>query len=576
MGGQAVVQWGYDSRDGSEVVIKVISLEDQYAELCFKREISSIQHVQSPYFVRYLDYYTAGLKAYIVLEPVRGGNLQEFLLNKGAVNEATALRWLYQLTKGLKHLWRNGFIHRDLKPENVMLTADNPSADVKLIDTGIARLVDRLTTLTPVGTSKYMAPEVTTGGHSKFEVDIWGLGTLLFELVKGLTHNDEKFIEIAGSLPNISVQGESLVEILLAGMLKLEPQQRLHPAELRFLLKYQLKGLSGPLQYCKDCISRTQITMRAGTFPENCPALEEIRPDRCLSMSGLTLMVYTCAGTSLHSLLSSGPLFYDAVAGVASQLLDLISRLHAENHILPLLGIEAVHIQNQGGNLLVKVISIPVFSSSRQEKSADYGNLARICLYMLTKTPAALQESSYSATLNAYSAELTEDCSSFLALLPTGNCPLSHPFLAPRPPLQLHEAQFPPDLCRALALAELLAHQNSVKLAYLLLGLVYYACCALQTTATDEASDAIKLFLVRCNAEMERRARWLETRQGEKVKGTPAYICEELLLHCKSNPQAAEAVEVTKLLCRAKRWLVEAQVVFPSAQRLYSSLSRPR
>jgi hypothetical protein len=195
---------------------------------------------------------------------------------------------------------------------------------------------------------------------------------------------------------------------------------------------------------------------------------------------------------------------------------------------------------------------------------------------MLTKTPAALQKSSYADTLIAYSTELAEECSSFLALLPTGKCPLSHPFLTPRPPLQLEETQFPPDLCRALALAELMARQNSIKLAFLLLGLVYHAGLALQTRATDEDFEAIKPFLVRCEAEMERRARWLETRKGEYVKWTPAYICEELLLHCKSNPQAAEAVEVTKLLCRAKRWLVEAQVLFPSAQRLYSSLSRSR
>lgn len=538
-----------------------------------------MQHVQSPYFVRYLDCYTARLNAYIVLEPVRGGNLHDYLLNKGTVDEATALHWLYQLTKGLKQLWRNGYIHRDLKPENVMLTANSPSADIKLIDTGIAKLVERFTgtILTPAGTRKYMAPEVTIEETSRFEVDIWGLGALLFELINGLTAQDLLFTEIARSLENSSQQTESLVEILLAGMLRLEPKQRLQPAELRFLLKYQLKGIFGPLQYCKNSLSGAQITMRAGTLPDNFPAFAGImKPDRCLSVSGLDLMVYNCEGIPLHAILSSGPLFYDIVAGIAIQLLDLISRLHAENYILALSDTEAITIQDQDGNLLVKVISVPLFSSSQQEQSADYGNLARICLYMLTKTPAALQESSYAGALIAYSAELAEDCSSFLTLLPTGKCPLSHPFLTPRPPLLLDEAQFPPDLCRALALAELMARHNSIKLAYLLLGLVYHAGLALQTRATDEGFEAIKPFLVRCEAEMERRARWLETRKGEYVKWTPAYICEELLLHCKSNPQAAEVVEVTKLLCRAKRWLAEAQVLFPSAQRLYSSLSRPR
>jgi len=560
--------------DRSEVVIKVIPLEDELAELSFQREVSSLQAAHSPYLVRQLSCYTEGRNAYIVLEPVRGGTLHGYLQARGSVDEATALRWIGQLTEALEHLWRINVIHRDLKPENVMLTEASNSADVKLIDMGIARYIERLTgtTLTPIGTERYLAPEVNTGEHSKFQVDIWGLGALLYELTHGLLSNDRDFGQISREFEAYFPKEPSLIDVLLAGMLKFDPKQRILPAELRFLLEFELEGLSGPMKYCKDSLSEAQISIRIGNSPNTVQDWEGIlRPDRCLTAAGLNLMVYKEIGVSLASVIATGPLYYAMASDVIGQLLGIVSRLHAENYVLGPVDPETVLLFDQSDSLLVQVLASPIICISEIDKSREYANLAGICLYMLTGDTAALLPNTYIPAFSASSAVLSAECAHFLSLLSTGKCDFSHPFLSER---SIDAAHFPnnTDLGRAVALANCLILKNSLKPAYLVLSLVH---CALSTAAYRELEPCLD----QIGEEVEKMARWLQVWTGQVE--SPIKVCTELLEYCETaycrpfpSPwQTWEAREVAKVLCRGRKWLGEAQTLFPRTQRLYSSLA---
>ena len=77
-------------------------------------------------------------------------------------------------------------IYRDLKPENLLLTR---SGHVKLTDFGLAtkRKENNQKSYTLVGTTEYLAPElIRKEGHS-FEVDLWTLGILIYEMINGKT-----------------------------------------------------------------------------------------------------------------------------------------------------------------------------------------------------------------------------------------------------------------------------------------------------------------------------------------------------------------------------------------------------
>lgn len=76
-------------------------------------------------------------------------------------------------------------IHRDLKPENILLFDENFDS-VKLCDFGWAALAkDDQQRLTFCGTADYLAPEIAKGNTYHKEVDLWGCGILMFELMTG-------------------------------------------------------------------------------------------------------------------------------------------------------------------------------------------------------------------------------------------------------------------------------------------------------------------------------------------------------------------------------------------------------
>jgi len=79
-------------------------------------------------------------------------------------------------------------VHRDVSPQNIMVAS---SGDVKLIDFGIAKALDRIADETVAGMVKgkvlYMSPEQVTGESLDRRVDVWAAGAVLYHLVSGRT-----------------------------------------------------------------------------------------------------------------------------------------------------------------------------------------------------------------------------------------------------------------------------------------------------------------------------------------------------------------------------------------------------
>lgn len=76
-------------------------------------------------------------------------------------------------------------IHRDLKPENVMINKDGY---VKIIDMGLTKIMDNKKNtrcFTFLGTPVYIAPEIFSGKGYSYEVDLWALGCMVYEMING-------------------------------------------------------------------------------------------------------------------------------------------------------------------------------------------------------------------------------------------------------------------------------------------------------------------------------------------------------------------------------------------------------
>src|SRR5262249_59302986 len=110
---------------GRQVVIKVmhdhIMQEEKFRER-FQREMLVMARFQHPYAV---SLYDASLNdpngPCIVMEYVRGENLEKLLQKNGRLSPARVGRVVQQLCDVLQAAHDEGMIHRDLKPANLMI-----------------------------------------------------------------------------------------------------------------------------------------------------------------------------------------------------------------------------------------------------------------------------------------------------------------------------------------------------------------------------------------------------------------------------------------------------------------------
>ncbi|KAI5360239.1 putative serine/threonine-protein kinase, active [Septoria linicola] len=94
----------------------------------------------------------------------------------------------FEAAKGLDELHSLGMVHRDFKPGNLILRGDG---HVKIIDldTATNTLPDSFATTIRVGTSPYMAPEVSHIQGLKYaakQADLWAFGVVMLWLMNKL------------------------------------------------------------------------------------------------------------------------------------------------------------------------------------------------------------------------------------------------------------------------------------------------------------------------------------------------------------------------------------------------------
>lgn len=133
---------------------------------------------------------TAGGYPYLVMEYVRGAPLTDYC-DEHRLDLRTRVRLLIQACAALTHAHQQGVIHRDVKPANLLVEGSDGGHWLKLIDFGIARLIEgshpRLTQTghTP-GTPQYMSPEQRQGISAvDTRSDVYALGVTACQLLAG-------------------------------------------------------------------------------------------------------------------------------------------------------------------------------------------------------------------------------------------------------------------------------------------------------------------------------------------------------------------------------------------------------
>ena len=171
-----------------EVALKVLrrGLYTPDAQRQFRREREALTQLRHPGIARLIDggVTTDGV-AYIALELVDGTPIVDYVREQ-RLDLRDRLSLFLQVCSAVESAHRALIVHRDLKPSNVFVA--HCSAQVKLLDFGIAKLLDRdddTRTGVPAFTPAYAAPEQRDGRLITTATDVYALGILLGELVTG-------------------------------------------------------------------------------------------------------------------------------------------------------------------------------------------------------------------------------------------------------------------------------------------------------------------------------------------------------------------------------------------------------
>lgn len=137
---------------------------------------------------------------YIVMENLTGGDLFNYLERREfTISEERSKELSHQLATALFYLHSFGIAHRDLKPENILMASDSDTADLKIVDFGLSKIIGpNESSLDPFGTLSYVAPEVLLQKPYGKEVDLWSLGVITYLMLsRVLPFDDEDDKEIA-------------------------------------------------------------------------------------------------------------------------------------------------------------------------------------------------------------------------------------------------------------------------------------------------------------------------------------------------------------------------------------------
>lgn len=172
--------------DGRAVAVKKLFFKKMDVQMIalLRREVSIYSAIHHENLVDFLGVCVSPPQ--LVLELVDGHSLKIILSDK-------------ELSKRLNHTFNEGvlrdtlralaflhsqsppIIHRDLSPSNILVSGHLPY-QAKLCDFGLARVKNANQTMTTVGTSGYQAPEIFVDGRYSEKVDLFSLGSIMFEL----------------------------------------------------------------------------------------------------------------------------------------------------------------------------------------------------------------------------------------------------------------------------------------------------------------------------------------------------------------------------------------------------------
>ena len=250
-----LVKKGIHNDSGREVAIKIIDKKilSPIDMQQVKSEIDILKIAKHPNIIKLYDVFENEEFIFIITEYCSGGDLFSYIEKRDfKLTEERASEIIHQLCTAVFFLHQYGIVHRDLKPENILMTNETDTADIRLVDFGLGKIIGPGETCTEsFGTFSYVAPEVLKEKPYNFKVDLFAIGIITYLLVTGFLPFDHETSEreIARQTlyeptpfppsiwKNISIEAKMFVDNLLSK----NPDDRMNIQEVlqhKWLLKF--------------------------------------------------------------------------------------------------------------------------------------------------------------------------------------------------------------------------------------------------------------------------------------------------------------------------------------------------
>lgn len=213
-GGMAVV-WLAEHLDlGISVALKMLRSVDAHSSIArarFEKEARIVAALQHPNVVQILEYGVHGDVPFFAMELLEGESLARRLQRQKTVDPTTIVWIVEQIARPVDMAHARGIVHRDIKPDNIFLHATEEGEVPKLVDFGIAKLMDDDTTdsLTRtnavIGTTHYLSPERARGKKPiDGRADLWALAVVVYESIIGKRPFEDHAGDLLGLLKSIA------------------------------------------------------------------------------------------------------------------------------------------------------------------------------------------------------------------------------------------------------------------------------------------------------------------------------------------------------------------------------------
>ena len=187
-GGMGVVYKAYDSIMRRHVALKtIVDVDNETVRELFYKEWGVQANIVHPNVAEIYDIgeieHEGQLKPFFVMPLLPGVGLDALIAEKSPrLTVERLVRIFDQACRGLQAAHDSGLIHRDLKPSNIFVMEDD---SVKIIDFGIAHVVETGAKTNLKGTLSYTAPEQLKMEAPSPRSDIFSLGVSCYEALTG-------------------------------------------------------------------------------------------------------------------------------------------------------------------------------------------------------------------------------------------------------------------------------------------------------------------------------------------------------------------------------------------------------